>query len=183
MIVEDFDDDTDLPLPARPLPNTGSRGALLQSVDSDEELDIDGDEADGASMPSHSPGHASPSQAGFGMPPRPSANDLPPSVPDITPYKKCGFLHPKHHLSLTRKFCSVGGHVFIQFTWTRSSHTARVRDASLERRRCGGLSAKTSPTRRRAWDSGRCTRSQRCIRATGRTPGACACSGRRMGGS
>jgi len=39
--VEDFDDDTDLPLPSRPLPNTGTRGPLLQQVDSDEEDDLE----------------------------------------------------------------------------------------------------------------------------------------------
>jgi len=40
-IVEDFDDDTDLPLPSRPLPNTGTGGPLLQEVDSDEEDDLE----------------------------------------------------------------------------------------------------------------------------------------------
>jgi hypothetical protein len=36
-VVEDFDDDTDLPLPSRPLPNTGARGPLLEEIDSDED--------------------------------------------------------------------------------------------------------------------------------------------------
>lgn len=37
-IVEDFDDDTDLPLPSRPLPNTGTRGPLLREIfDSDND--------------------------------------------------------------------------------------------------------------------------------------------------
>ena len=39
-VVEEFDDDTDLPLPNKPLPNTGARGALLEHIDgsdSDEE--------------------------------------------------------------------------------------------------------------------------------------------------
>jgi hypothetical protein len=36
-IVEEFDDDTDLPLPSRPLPNTGAKGPLLQEVDSEED--------------------------------------------------------------------------------------------------------------------------------------------------
>lgn len=40
-IVEDFDDDTDLPLPSRPLPNTGTRGPLLQEIDSDDEDDLE----------------------------------------------------------------------------------------------------------------------------------------------
>jgi len=39
--VEEFDDDTDLPLPFRPLPNTGTRGPLLQEIDSDEEDDLE----------------------------------------------------------------------------------------------------------------------------------------------
>ena len=39
--VEDaFDDDTDIPLPSRALPNTGARGALLEEVDSDDEMEI-----------------------------------------------------------------------------------------------------------------------------------------------
>ena len=39
--VEDaFDDETDLPLPSRALPNTGARGALLEEVDSEDEMDI-----------------------------------------------------------------------------------------------------------------------------------------------
>jgi signal recognition particle subunit SRP19 len=40
-IVEEFDDDTDLPLPSRPLPNTGTRGPLLQEIDSDQEDDLE----------------------------------------------------------------------------------------------------------------------------------------------
>jgi signal recognition particle subunit SRP19 len=40
-IVEDFDDDTDLPLPSRPLRNTGTKGPLLQEIDSDEEDELE----------------------------------------------------------------------------------------------------------------------------------------------
>jgi len=36
-IVEEFDDDTDLPLPSRPLLNTGARGPLLEEINSDED--------------------------------------------------------------------------------------------------------------------------------------------------
>ena len=43
-VIEEFDDDTDLPLPNRPLPNTGSKGALLQSVDSDSDDESDSDD-------------------------------------------------------------------------------------------------------------------------------------------
>jgi len=39
--VEDaFDDDTDLPLPSRALLNTGTGGALLEEVGSDDEMEI-----------------------------------------------------------------------------------------------------------------------------------------------
>ena len=47
--IEEFDDDTDLPLPNRALPNTGTRGAILEEigVDFDREVDEDsGDEDD-----------------------------------------------------------------------------------------------------------------------------------------
>lgn len=40
-IVEEFDDDTDLPLPSRALPNTGTRGALLEEITSDDEDDME----------------------------------------------------------------------------------------------------------------------------------------------
>jgi len=36
-IVEEFDDDTELPLPSRALPNMGTRGALLEEITSDDE--------------------------------------------------------------------------------------------------------------------------------------------------
>ena len=46
-IVEEFDDDTDLPLPNRALPNTGTRGAILEEIGSDREVGEDsGDEDD-----------------------------------------------------------------------------------------------------------------------------------------
>jgi signal recognition particle subunit SRP19 len=45
-IVEEFDDDTDLPLPSVSLPNTGTRGPLLEQLDysdgnSDDDTDAD----------------------------------------------------------------------------------------------------------------------------------------------
>ena len=48
-VVEEFDDDTDLPLPSRPLYNTGERGPLLEAVDDDDDSDnedIDDDDDD-----------------------------------------------------------------------------------------------------------------------------------------
>nr|GAT54825.1 predicted protein [Mycena chlorophos] len=85
-VVEEFDDDTDLPLPSRPLPNTGS-GPLLQ------ELHISDDESD---FPPRA-GPASPSynqqQSAFRPPPpNPSGNRN--SVTDITPYKNWTCIYP-----------------------------------------------------------------------------------------
>lgn len=84
-IVEEFDDDTDLPLPNNPLPNTGSRGPLL------EELHISDDEfeaprAGPASQSQRQPFQAtnqresSESDSGF-------RQDATRTVMDITPYK------------------------------------------------------------------------------------------------
>ena len=75
-IVEDFDDDTDLPLPSRPLPNTGSRGPLLQEISSDHESD----EIPELAVPG--PASASPSHPQSRSPP----GNIP-SVTDVTPYK------------------------------------------------------------------------------------------------
>lgn len=41
IVEEEFDDDTDLPLPSRALPNTGARGALLEEITSDDEDDME----------------------------------------------------------------------------------------------------------------------------------------------
>ena len=37
VVVEEFDDDTELPLPNRSLPNTGTRGAILEALSDDED--------------------------------------------------------------------------------------------------------------------------------------------------
>ncbi|KAF9030115.1 hypothetical protein BDZ89DRAFT_1112318 [Hymenopellis radicata] len=75
-VVEEFDDDTDLPLPSQPLPNFGNSGPLLQEI-----ADSDDDDFEPPSQ-----------RAGPASPPRPSSSDVPPelknSVTDITPYKK-----------------------------------------------------------------------------------------------
>ncbi|KAH8115969.1 signal recognition particle, SRP19 subunit [Phellopilus nigrolimitatus] len=101
--IEDaFDDDTELALPARPLPNTGPKGALLASVDSDDDSDDDGgggasDASDDAAPPLPNPGPARlpqmQAQAGAGVPgasPQPAA----PTVSDLTPYKKWTCIYP-----------------------------------------------------------------------------------------
>ena len=80
-VVEEFDDDTDLPLPNRPLPNKGLRGAILAELSDEDESDED-------VPPLHNPtaGPASPSQLQFKAPvPEHGSRN----VTDITPYKKC----------------------------------------------------------------------------------------------
>ncbi|OSX63517.1 hypothetical protein POSPLADRAFT_1039573 [Postia placenta MAD-698-R-SB12] len=81
-IVEEFDDDTDLALPHRPLANTGTRGAILQELS-----DTDDDDDDAPS----SAGPASPSQTHFKSS-VPDENGR--TVTDITPYKKWTCVYP-----------------------------------------------------------------------------------------
>ncbi|KAI5121791.1 hypothetical protein M0805_009783 [Coniferiporia weirii] len=96
--IEDaFDDDTDIPLPSRPLPNTGTKGALLQSLDDDDDDEVesesDGNDDQRLGRPSSSPGPASPSHipSGFGTPQPPYGA---PTVSDLTPYKKWTCIYP-----------------------------------------------------------------------------------------
>lgn len=86
-IEEDFDDDTGLPLTSRALPNTGTRGAILEEIgiDSDQEADEDyGDEDDDPGLmelgPQPSATGSAPRQERFN-------NDDHPIVTDIKPYK------------------------------------------------------------------------------------------------
>lgn len=84
-VVEEFDDDTDLPLPSQPLPSTG-RGPLLQEIDIEDDDDPE---------PSQQAGPASPSsQPQFR--PDSGANRLEPknTVTDITPYKTWTCIYP-----------------------------------------------------------------------------------------
>ncbi|EGO03462.1 hypothetical protein SERLA73DRAFT_174951 [Serpula lacrymans var. lacrymans S7.3] len=91
-IVEEFDDDTDLALPSRPLPNTGTRGPLLEEIDyaddgDDDDEDEDSDEAPFLRGPTAGP--ASPSR------PAASSDGMPSNtVTDITPYKKWTCIYP-----------------------------------------------------------------------------------------
>ena len=77
VIVEEFDDDTDLPLPSQPLPSSG-RGPLLQEIDIEDDPE-----------PSQRAGPASPSSQPQLRPDPSGAYRLEPknSVTDITPYK------------------------------------------------------------------------------------------------
>lgn len=76
-VVEEFDDDTEIPLPSRPL-LTNPHGPLLQEINDDDDDDISSD--DDSDEPA--PGPASQF--------RPPSTVKPPvnTVTDITPYKK-----------------------------------------------------------------------------------------------
>jgi signal recognition particle subunit SRP19 len=76
-IVEEFDDDTELPLPSRSLPHTGSRGAILEEIAHSDDDEGDSDEAPDLLHP--------PAMGGSAL--QPGARDT--RVTDITPYKKC----------------------------------------------------------------------------------------------
>ncbi|KAF9239322.1 signal recognition particle, SRP19 subunit [Melanogaster broomeanus] len=90
-IVEEFDDDTDLPLPSRPL-DINARGPLLEEIGAsdDEDSTDDTDEGTGPGPASNSHSHSQ-----F-RPPAPLPSDKPPSntVTDITPYKKWTCIYP-----------------------------------------------------------------------------------------
>jgi len=89
VVVEDeFDDNTDLPLPSKPLPNTGLKGPLLQEIASDddsEDLDFNTSQHAGPASPP-------PSQSQFRSD---GASQLPKNtVTDITPYKSWTCIYP-----------------------------------------------------------------------------------------
>jgi signal recognition particle subunit SRP19 len=83
-VIEEFDDDTDLPLPSRPL-NTGPRGPLLEEIGHSDEEDSDSESDDASAL-----GQASQSQSPFYAPTSSGQSQGQPSntVTDITPYKK-----------------------------------------------------------------------------------------------
>ncbi|KAH9974765.1 signal recognition particle, SRP19 subunit [Lactifluus volemus] len=91
-IVEEFDDDTDLPLPSRSLPDTGSHGAILEKIvdlhidedDPDDDDDDDGGSEEAPELLAHS--------AGGGPASRSDARDG--RVTDITPYKMWTCIYP-----------------------------------------------------------------------------------------
>ncbi len=76
-IIEEFDDDTDLPLPSHSLPDTGSRGAIIEEIVDSDDDGGDSDEAPEQLDYSASGGPALKPDAREGR------------VTDITPYKKC----------------------------------------------------------------------------------------------
>lgn len=133
-IVEEFDDDTDLPLPSLSLPNTGSRGAIIEEIgdtDDDEEGDID-----------EAPELLDPSAIGSSAL-QASARDT--RVTDITPYKKYANDIISNVVGQWPAHSPLpGGHVFIRFTLMQSDHMGPVPAGYRDPRVCGGLSAKIS---------------------------------------
>jgi signal recognition particle subunit SRP19 len=81
-VVEEFDDDTDLPLPSRPLPNTGTRGAILEEIgaSSDEDDARPGASASGPASPAFAKAPA------FGGPQH---------LTDPTPFKTCALVRSR----------------------------------------------------------------------------------------
>lgn len=80
IVVEEFDDDTDLPLPSHSLPNTGTRGAILEALSDDE----DGDSEPGPATPSYAHFQQREAAGGF-TPPAATAQN----VPKDGAYLKC----------------------------------------------------------------------------------------------
>ncbi|EJD39192.1 signal recognition particle, SRP19 subunit [Auricularia subglabra TFB-10046 SS5] len=97
--VEEFDDDTDLPLPSHAaLPNTGTRGALLEQIGVDDghghDSDSDDDDAPPLVPASRAPGNMG-MGAGTGV--SAAAGGARPNVinvTDTTPYKKWTTVYP-----------------------------------------------------------------------------------------
>ncbi|KAI0371348.1 signal recognition particle SRP19 subunit [Pilatotrama ljubarskyi] len=87
-VIEEFDDDTDLPLPNKPLPNTGARGAILEEIDA---TDSEGSDDDEPRQRQPAAGPASPSLAQFKQN---AGADGQNTVTDITPYKKWTCIYP-----------------------------------------------------------------------------------------
>ncbi|KAL4073691.1 signal recognition particle, SRP19 subunit [Scleroderma yunnanense] len=86
-VIEEFDDDTDLPLPSRPLPNTGTHGPILEEItpSDDEDSSVDVDEGDTAPGPASSFRPTS-----FAGPDVSTQN----TIMDITPYKHWACIYP-----------------------------------------------------------------------------------------
>ncbi|KAI0684907.1 signal recognition particle, SRP19 subunit [Cytidiella melzeri] len=90
VIEEEFDDDTDLPLPNNVVPHTGTKGAILEAISDDE-----GDPEAGPATPSNAQFTRAAAAAGSdsgGM--RPGSGPHINQVTDITPYKKWICVYP-----------------------------------------------------------------------------------------
>ncbi|KII91237.1 hypothetical protein PLICRDRAFT_105853 [Plicaturopsis crispa FD-325 SS-3] len=92
-IVEEFDDDTDLPLPSQPLPNTGTRGPLLEEIGSGTGSSASAYDFDMEEEPASTSTSAS-RQAPTQPSAQPSDPALQNTVRDLTPYKKWSCIYP-----------------------------------------------------------------------------------------
>jgi len=87
MIEEEFDDDTDLPLPNRALPNTGTRGAILEEIGIASDREVDEDSGDEHDDPDLMELGTQPSATGSASHQEGSNSGDRPVVTDIKPYK------------------------------------------------------------------------------------------------
>ena len=86
-IEEEFDDDTSLPLPNKALPNTGTRGAILEEIGIDSDREVDEDNGDEDDDPDLMELTTQPSATGS-IPRQEGSNSGDrPVVTDIKPYK------------------------------------------------------------------------------------------------
>ena len=86
-VEEEFDDDTGFPLSYR-LPNTGTRGAILEEIGSDSDRDADGHDGDEDDDPGFMElDNAQPSAAGSASRQEASNSGDRSTVTDIKPYK------------------------------------------------------------------------------------------------
>jgi len=86
-IEEEFDDDTSPPLPNRALPNTGTRGAILEEIGIDSDRVVDEDNGDEDDDPDLMELTAQPSATGSASRQEGSNTGDRPVVTDIKPYK------------------------------------------------------------------------------------------------
>ncbi|KAI6002950.1 signal recognition particle, SRP19 subunit [Pisolithus albus] len=92
-VIEEFDDDTDFPLPSRPLLSSGSRAAILEEISaSDDDQDSSVEEEDD----DHDHGSTAPGPASSFRSVPPTGSDTSPSntITDITPYKHWTCIYP-----------------------------------------------------------------------------------------
>ena len=130
-VVEEFDDDTDLPLPSMPLPNTGARGPILQELhdDSDEDDHLDKSYRAGPASP--------PKQQPFSH--QWSSSDTEGGkVTDTTPYKTYVSDTSDDTLLFYVTNLFSDGHVYIPSTLMPSVHMEQAKDELLAPRACGG---------------------------------------------
>ena len=139
-VVDEFDDDTDIPLPARPL-LANPRGPLLEQIGASDD-DQSSDDPDEATAGSASQSHP--------LSAKPPSN----TITDITPYKRYAALLER----TPRLIPPPDGRAYIQYTSTQSGPMAAASAGLHAKRASGGPSARTSPRLATVWGSARCTK-------------------------